>query len=37
LKEITSIIKDIRFDVHTTLFDLITDLYGLVTLQKKGI
>jgi hypothetical protein len=36
VKEITSIIKDKRFDVLTILFDLTTDPYGLVTLLKKG-
>jgi hypothetical protein len=36
VKEITSIIKDKRFDVLTTLFDLTMDPYDLVTLLKKG-
>jgi hypothetical protein len=37
VKETTSIIKDIRFDVPAILFDLTTDLYGIGTLLKKGI
>jgi hypothetical protein len=37
VRETTSIIKDKRFDVPAILFDLTTDLHGLVILLKKGI
>jgi hypothetical protein len=36
VKEITSIIKDKKFDVLTILFDLTTESCGLGALLKKG-
>jgi hypothetical protein len=36
VKEITSIIKDTKFDVLTILFDLTTESYGIAALLKKG-
>jgi hypothetical protein len=36
VKEITSIIKDKKFDVLTILFDLTAESYDLGALLKKG-